>query len=192
MKNSNDKIDKYSSLILKWNQVHNLIAKSTETEIQNRHIEDSLQILKLLPEKILNLTDFGSGAGLPAIPIAILRADIKNINLFESVGKKANFLKLCEKELGLNNLNIVNERIEQYKNPEIADVITARAFANLLKIFEISKNYYNEKTNFILLKGRKIDEEIKIAQRKFSFDHQLKPSSTGDGFIFVAKNVKAK
>jgi 16S rRNA (guanine527-N7)-methyltransferase len=186
-----DKISKYTELLLKWNQIHNLIGKSTEEEIYSRHVKDSEQIERFLQNKDrVVVTDFGSGAGLPAL-INAINIPEATFNLFESTGKKATFLGNVKNDLDLKNVNIFNERIEEHPGIR-SDYITARAFAELSKIFKFARNFIKADTVFVLHKGRSVEEEISNAQKKYSFEYELHKSEVGDGFILVAKKVKAK
>lgn len=188
-----EKLERYSSNIIKWNTAYNLLSSSQDAQqIWDRHIVDSLQISEHIPQDVKVITDLGSGAGFPGIPCAII-SDEKKLDqkfvLIESVGKKTNFLEDTSRILGLKNISVRNERIENIKDVK-AEVITARAFAKIVEIFSISKNLQLPDTIFVLHKGKNVEEEIKEAQQKFSFDYQLINSQTGDGFIFLAKNVK--
>jgi 16S rRNA (guanine527-N7)-methyltransferase len=91
----------YLSLILRWNARINLTAIRDEETILSRHFVESIACASALPAGIANLLDFGSGAGLPGIPIAICRPEIV-VTLAESQGKKAAFLREAVRALGLS------------------------------------------------------------------------------------------
>jgi 16S rRNA (guanine527-N7)-methyltransferase len=191
-KNFDSYISFFSNELLKWNKVHNLIGKNTENEIVNRHIQDSLQLKKFITEDIINITDFGSGAGLPAMILAIsyhFSDTKKSLNLYEANSKKSAFLNHIVANLELKNCTINQERIEEVLNPLKADLITARAFASLNEIFKISKKFLHQKTKFVLHKGINISDEILKAQENFSFEYKLNPSDSGDGFIITVENL---
>lgn len=90
----------YLSLILRWNQRVNLTAIRDAEGILTRHFAESIACARALPAGIGTLLDFGSGAGLPGIPIAICRPEIA-VTLAESQGKKAAFLNEAVRELGI-------------------------------------------------------------------------------------------
>ncbi len=187
-----DKIEQYSKLVIKWNNVHNLISKNSVDYIKERHIDDSLRVLSLIDPDLETICDFGSGAGFPGILIGIF---LNNKNsgcklfLFESRKKKADFLNLCIDELGLINCKVINDRIENVKNIK-ADLITARAFSSLKNIFNYAKNYQNGNTEFLLHKGEKVTEEIVEAEKNFSFDYKFLDKNSDNGVILLASNVK--
>jgi 16S rRNA (guanine527-N7)-methyltransferase len=91
----------YISLILRWNVRVNLTAIRDEEGILSRHIIESIMFTLELPAEIKTLLDFGSGAGLPGIPIALCRPEIQ-VTLAESQGKKAAFLQEAVRVLGLS------------------------------------------------------------------------------------------
>jgi 16S rRNA (guanine527-N7)-methyltransferase len=91
----------YVSLILRWNARVNLTAIRDEEGILSRHIIESILLARQLPDGIASLLDFGSGAGLPGIPIALCRPEM-TVTLAESQGKKAAFLREAVRSLGLS------------------------------------------------------------------------------------------
>lgn len=101
----------YLELFLKWNQKTNLSAVRDEDEILRRHILESIQCALLLPAGLSSLLDFGSGGGLPGIPISILHPEIE-VTLGESQIKKATFLNEVVRTLGLN-AKVHSARAEQ-------------------------------------------------------------------------------
>ena len=182
-----EKFIKYENLLKEWSTKMNLVAPSTLSDIQNRHILDSAQLAKYIPKDV-NIIDLGSGAGFPGVVLAILGW---NVTCIESIGKKTLFLSELKKQLDLPNLNIINDRIEKVLTKIPANtgnfVFTARAFAPLIKIFDYAhKKHYR----LFLLKGREIESEINIAKTKYKFDYKLFPSETGDGYIIYIENLK--
>ena len=99
----------YEKLLKDWSTKMNLVAPSTLSDVQNRHIKDSAQLAKYIPKNV-KIIDLGSGAGFPGAVLAILGWDVTCI---ESVGKKTAFLSVLKQELDLKNLNIINDRIEK-------------------------------------------------------------------------------
>ena len=174
------KFEQYETLLRDWSTRMNLVAPSTLNDIQNRHIADSAQLADILPKDV-KIADMGSGAGFPAIVLAILGW---NVTCIESIGKKVSFLRAVKEELGLKNLEIYHGRLEDFvrqlpaKNDKL--VFTARAFASLTKIMDYVAQ---TKCRLFLLKGREIETEINDAKRKYKFKYNLTPSKTGDGYL---------
>ena len=187
--NNKEKFIKYENLLKQWSEKMNLVAPSTLNDVQNRHINDSAQLADFLPRDV-NIIDLGSGAGFPGVVLAIMGW---NVTCIESIRKKTVFLSELKSELGLDNLNIVNDRIENFLQKRPANpgnfVFTARAFAPLIKILDYT---YRTNPRLFLLKGREIESEIATAKSRYNFDYELYPSKTGDGFIITIKNVKKK
>jgi 16S rRNA (guanine527-N7)-methyltransferase len=118
-----DRLSAYISLILRWNTRINLSAIRDEDGIISRHIIESVEVTGSLPKGISTLLDFGSGAGLPGIPIAICRPEI-TVTLAESQNKKAAFLMEAVRALGLNS-KVHSGRAEELKS--LFDCVTMRA-----------------------------------------------------------------
>ncbi|MDR0967826.1 MAG: 16S rRNA (guanine(527)-N(7))-methyltransferase RsmG [Rickettsiales bacterium] len=175
----------FSQMLRNWSLRYNLVARTTLNDIEIRHITDSAQLADFLPHD-KQIIDLGSGAGFPAVVLAIMGF---NVIAIESVGKKINFLSAVKTELKLDNLVVINDRIENYlratKSRNI--IFTARAFANLTKIFDLTKNVRG--AGYALLKGRSVMDEISDAQTKYKFNYKLTPSITGDGFILTIPRI---
>ena len=120
----------YKNLLQEYNQKFNLTSITEEEAIYLKHFYDSLCITKAI--------DIGTGAGFPGIPIAIIFNNIK-ITLVESNAKKCGFLNIIREKLNLNNVEIINERAEDYtkNNREKFDIVTSRAVAHLSILAEL-------------------------------------------------------
>jgi len=94
------RFETYLSLILRWNTRLNLTSLRSEESILSNHLAESVACAMALPKGIVSLLDFGSGAGLPGIPIALCRPEIA-VTLAESQGKKAAFLQEAIRVLGI-------------------------------------------------------------------------------------------
>ena len=181
--NPDEKFAAYERLLLEWSKKMNLVGRSTLSDIRKRHIEDCAGLEEHIP-KTKTVIDLGSGAGFPAVVLAILGYDVAAV---ESVGKKCAFLEEVKRELGLFNLKIVNQRVENAL-PGIVNaaknrknlVFTARGFAPLIRILEMTQKL---DIPYVLLKGEKAALEIAEARKKYRFDAELHPSKTGPGFI---------
>jgi len=176
------KIAIYKTQLLEFNQNYNLIGKSTIEDFDNRHIIDCAQIYDHIPDLNANIADLGSGAGLPGIILAIL--GVKNITLFEKSYRKSQFLsQICQK-IDLKNVNL-QQNINDYHDQKF-DLIISRAFGNLNKILDLSPNLLQKNGQLLLLKGQKLPEEIKQAQKNWQFNYKTSPSQTSqDGQIIL-------
>lgn len=187
-----EKFIKYENLLKQWSTKMNLVAPSTLSDIQNRHIKDSAQLAEYIPKDV-NIIDLGSGAGFPGVVLAILGW---NVTCIESIGKKTKFLDELKKELDLPNLTVVNDRIENFlsKTPVNAGdfIFTARAFAPLIKIFNYTCKKHTKNCRLFLLKGREIENEILTAKSQYNFNYELYRSKTGDGYIIYVFDLKKR
>ena len=183
-----DKLRDYESLIQKWNPSINLIAKSTLSDIWNRHIVDSAQVYYAASAELSgNCTDIGSGGGLPAIVIAILAqgADKQvQMTMVESDKRKSVFLRTAIRELGLHNANVLNERIENVQMP-VSKFISARALAPLTELFGFAQKLSDDKTTLLFQKGKNWLTEIEIAQNHWSFDYEAIKSETDSNAVIL-------
>ena len=185
-----EKFIEYEKLLKEWSTKMNLVAPSTLSDIQNRHIKDSAQLAKYIPKNV-KIIDLGSGAGFPGVVLAILGW---NVTCIESIKKKTLFLSELKNKLDLPNLTIINDRIENFlsKKPVNAGdfVFTARAFAPLVKIFDYTGKKHKKNCQLFLLKGREIPAEILTAKKRYKFNYELHKSETGDGFIICVSDLK--
>lgn len=126
-----DPLETFVALLHKWNKVYNLTAVRDPVEMVDRHIVDSLMMNRWLPSDskaengVFDVMDIGSGAGLPVIPLAIARPDLSFVSI-ESSGKKTRFQQQALLELKLNNVQIINDRVQNVSMT--AHTVLARAF----------------------------------------------------------------
>lgn len=171
----------YKALLLKWSKAINLVAPSTLSDIDVRHFEDSLQILPHLPDGARILFDFGSGAGFPALVLAMARPELE-VHLFESDQRKCSFLSTVSRETFVPVL-IHNDRVENVNKESLPqpDAITARALASLSELLQLSRLWWDNCSNSPILifpKGERADEEIAVARELFDFSVEKVPSRT--------------
>lgn len=120
-----ERFERYLSLLLKWNARTNLTAVREPDEIVRRHFAESIFAARRVPREVKTLLDFGSGAGLPGIPIAICRPEI-TVTLAESQGKKASFLREAVRTLALK-AEVWAGRVEAMPKERVFEAVTLRA-----------------------------------------------------------------
>lgn len=151
----------YIELIAKWNRVHNLTAVREPGQMVALHILDSLSVLPHL-EDARTVLDVGTGAGLPGIPLAIARPDLR-VTLLDSSHKKASFLTQAKAELGLANVEVACERVEQWKPAHTFDAVVSRAFSDLADFVSQAKHLVAPGGLMLAMKGvHPFDEIAKI------------------------------
>ncbi len=185
------KLKLYESLLKEWQLKFNLVSNSSLDDAWNRHFEDSVQLFKYIPENSKVLYDFGSGAGFPGMVLAMIASEktpYLKVKLIESIGKKTLYLNEVKKQTK-TNVEIINDRIENIK-AEKADVITSRAMASLSQLLEYTGKFCSKKTVCIFPKGKKFQEEIDEARKKFRFDCQAYDSEvSSEGKILIISNI---
>ena len=190
-----NELETYTNEIISRNRSINLISKSTEKIIKNRHIIDSAQTVDFIDKNDIKIcTDLGSGAGLPGIVLAILmkpKNPLFKLIFYEKSYHKTIFLKEMIKKFNLNS-EIHRKNIFNEKNLK-TDVIISRAFKPLPIIFQIAQtNFINFKYIILFLgkSGRKIlDDALKL----WKFDYEEKKSLTNDESIIVKiSNLRKK
>lgn len=134
----------------RWNKRINLTAIVDPLEMVEKHLVDSLILLKWCrPGRLL---DIGSGAGLPGIPLAIARPEIEVVSI-ETVGKKCAFQKHIKRSLKLDNLHVLNERIENHRPGTGYAQIVARALAKPEEIVNYTRHLTEIGTRIYLMLG---------------------------------------
>ncbi len=182
--------DRYAELLTDWQGRMNLVARSTLEQVWLRHLADSAQLIELAPNRAVQWLDMGAGAGFPGIVVAVLTDHA--VTLVEATGKKCRFLEAVVDALGLRNVTICNGRVEAFRSGGF-DVISARAFAPLTKLFELGRPHARADTKWLLPKGRTVEQELIQARQVFEFKTELVPSRTDpQGHIVVARQLRRK
>ncbi len=185
----------FSNTLIKWQRSINLVSESSIKNLWTRHILDSAQLYKFTKNIKGNIIDFGSGAGLPGLILAMMGN--KNIIAIDSDFKKCSFIR--EVSIVSNTrIKIVNNRIEDtdFLKPEL---IISRALAPLNKLIYHVENHMKKDLknshkfpNLLFLKGKTYKSEMLHLKKKRYFDCQLYKSLTNDyGKILYIKKVKS-
>lgn len=178
----------YHRLLVKWNKAYNLTAVRDPLEMIGRHLVDSLSVLPWIGQG--RLLDVGSGPGLPGIPLAICRPDL-DVTTLDSNGKKTRFQQQVKIELGLDNLTVINGRVEQVEAPPF-DMIISRAFASLADMLELSGHLAGESGVFLAMKGLYPEAEIEQIPAGFALQdaHRLDlPGTDGERHLLILGRV---
>lgn len=141
----------YLRLMDQWNRVYNLSAVRSEVDAVSIHLLDSLAITSVLPET--STLDVGSGAGLPGVPLAIARPQVR-VTMVESNGKKAAFIRHAVSRLGLDNAEVIEDRVEQWQTDRRFPAIVSRAFAELAAFVRLAGRLLAPEGRLYAMKGR--------------------------------------
>jgi 16S rRNA (guanine527-N7)-methyltransferase len=174
-----ERLEAFLDLLLRWNARINLVAERDPTRIRRRHIEDSLQLAPLLPDRGA-LVDLGSGAGFPGLVLAL--ATDRETHLVESDRRKAAFLTEVAGQLGLRSVTVHATRIESLSLPPLA-ALTARALAPLSQLLPYAARFLAPGGVAILPKGRGVEAELTTALRDWTmrverFESRTDPAAT--------------
>jgi len=181
------RLDTFAALVLEENQQQNLIAKATEPHIWQRHIADSAQLLENVSRETLGPNargpwlDLGSGPGFPGLVIAALCPNMPVV-LVESRARRVDFLNRAIQALGLAKCRVEGQRLEKVAAFE-ARAISARAFAPLPKLLELSAPFSTRRTVYVLPKGRSAAQELEslkpAIRAMFHVKHSLTDPEAG-------------
>jgi 16S rRNA (guanine527-N7)-methyltransferase len=175
-------LGRYLGHLLAMNEQVNLTAIKDADSAWERHVLDALTLLPLVPPGA-RLLDVGSGGGIPGLPLAIARPDLR-VTLCESIKKKASFLSSVVAAMTLPNVTVVPERVEQLGDRRGAfDVVTARAVARLSALAPLTVPFARPGGLVLLIKGQKAEEELAEARsvlKKLRATHERTvPTPTG-------------
>lgn len=140
----------YLDELEKWNTAYNLTAITDRADMITKHLLDSLVVLPWVSGRVL---DVGSGAGLPGIPLALANPELK-VTVLDSNGKKARFMRQAKRVLKLDNLEVVESRVEKYQPAQPFDRVISRAFASLHDFFSACARLVAFDGTLLAMKGR--------------------------------------
>jgi 16S rRNA (guanine527-N7)-methyltransferase len=175
-----------ADLLVKWNPRINLVSKTTLTDLWQRHIQDSVQILRCAPENVAHWVDIGSGGGFPGLVIALMASEAEapnRVTLIESDQRKCAFLRTVLRETGVK-ATVLTERIEKAP-PQDADVLSARALADLPLLLSFAERHLRADGVAVFPKGASWEKELKSAQELWSFDCEVVKSVTDSQAVIL-------
>lgn len=155
-----ENLELFCEKLLEYNKHTNLTAIKTKEEVYLKHFYDSLTLTKCIDlNRINNLLDIGCGAGFPGIVLKIFFPHL-NIVLIDSNNKKTTFCQKMINDLNLQNITVINDRVENYavSNLNKFDLVTARAVTNLPVLTELSLPLVKVDGLFVAMKGHVTEE----------------------------------
>lgn len=177
------RLERLVVLLAEENARQNLVSASSLSEVWNRHILDSAQLLLHVPRETERWLDLGTGAGFPGLVIAALRPDI-DVSMVESRARRIEWLQRACKELGLSRAEVLGGRLEQIET-RTANVISARAFAPLDRLLDLSARFSTPETLWVLPKGRSAQQELNELQGWHHTFHVEQSLSDPDAGVIV-------
>lgn len=182
----------FCDLVEKWNPAINLVSKAGIAGLWHRHVLDSAQLIRNLPEQSATWCDLGSGGGFPGIVLAILAKDIQpdaRMTLVESDARKAVFLSESARLLNLD-VTVKSRRIEDLE-PQHVDVLTARALAPLSQLCSFAHRHLQPDGLAIFPKGASAEREIAEARKLWFFNCDMMQSHTDpDATVLAIRDIR--
>jgi 16S rRNA (guanine527-N7)-methyltransferase len=173
--------------LLRANQKHNFISKSTENEIWHRHVLDSAQLVKFIDFTKGSLSDLGSGAGFPGLILAIFNKNKDfHVKLYEKSPVKRAFLESISKKLSIN-VEILGNIYEDFVD---TDYIVSRAFKKLEAIIQVSREISKKSHKLIILKGQNAQKDLEKAFKKEKYAYKLEKSITNNKSKIIIVDFK--
>lgn len=155
-----ESLEKYANILIDYNKHTNITAITDKESIYLKHFYDSLTLTKIINLNTnLKVLDIGSGGGFPGIVIKIIFPNL-NITLLDSNNKKSEFQKYVIKELDLKDIEVINDRAENYFKKGLKyDLVVARAVSNMLVLDELCIPFLKINGNAVLMKSE-VNEEL--------------------------------
>jgi len=180
------RLEIYADLLEKWNPRINLVAKSTMQSLWTRHIYDSIQFFDLIESNSQNWLDLGSGGGFPGLVLAIMameRPNAPHITLVESDQRKAVFLRTVLRETKASG-TVLSQRIEEIP-PQNADILTARALADLKTLLGFADLHLAADGVAIFAKGANWKKEVSDASATWQYGVEEVKSKTDPAAVLL-------
>nr|WP_256466080.1 16S rRNA (guanine(527)-N(7))-methyltransferase RsmG [Yersinia ruckeri] len=178
----------YVELLHKWNKAYNLTSVRDPEQMLIRHILDSIVVNPHLQGQ--RFIDVGTGPGLPGIPLAIVRPD-SHFTLLDSLGKRVRFLRQVQHELGLNNIEPVQSRVEDFSGEPGFDGVISRAFASLDDMLSWCHHLPSRpEGRFYALKGVCPDDELATLPKGIQLESVVRllvPELDGERHLIILK-----
>ena len=177
--------------VLNYNKKYNLISKSSEKDIWNRHVLDSAQLVNFIDHKNFNsLSDLGTGGGFPGIILSIFFNDILkfHVKLYEKSKVKVKFIKYIIDKIKLRNVDIYDNDYQSHILD--TDYIVCRAFKKLPEILTISRETHKKPHKLIVMLGKSAQDEINKASKGLIYKYKLVNSITSSDSKILLVDVQ--
>jgi 16S rRNA (guanine527-N7)-methyltransferase len=180
-----ERLSTYLALLLKWNARTNLTAIRDPRQIVLRHFADSLFCARHLGPTIRTLLDYGSGAGVPGIPIALDRPEI-HVTLAESQNRKAAFLQEAVRTLGLG-ATVWPQRVESMPPDQLFESITLRAVDQMDSACRTAAERLAPGGHLLVFTTTRLVDSISSAIRNLSWQDPLQLPHSDQGLLLIGE-----
>jgi 16S rRNA (guanine527-N7)-methyltransferase len=178
-----DRLKIHVDLLRDWSVRHNLVSRRSLDDVWRRHVWDSAQLAAFVPQNATEIVDLGSGAGFPGLVLAAQLNDRALVTLYEATRKKAEFLEVAARAMGLN-VEIRNMRIEDERSRPF-DVVAARAVAPLDALLGYSQPFCGPQTVCLFLKGQSVAAELTEARKSWRMKVSQHQSATDPSGVIL-------
>ena len=181
-----ERLETLVALLTEENARQNLVSAASLDAVWLRHVADSAQLLLHVPRETTSpWLDLGTGAGFPGLVIAALRPEA-TVTMVESRARRGEWLERVRLALSLGNAEVLTARLELIPSRPFR-VISARAFAPLPKLLDLSARFSTADTIWLLPKGRSARQELlDLTGRKHMF-HVEQSLSDADAGVIVGQ-----
>jgi len=162
-----EQLEKFSDILEEWNKIHNLTGAKTKEAVY-KNILDSLYPCEFIKQPN-SLLDVGTGAGFPGLILAIAYPKCQTV-LCEPRNKRASFLKFVAMELGLDNIEVVKKRVEDYHKAKSFDLISSRAVTNTKMLLRLTEHLRDDDTRLLFYKGEQLFSELELVDSPIYYD----------------------
>ena len=193
-------LERYADLLVEKNKVMNLTAITDPADIATLHFLDCAVLLMLEDLADKDVADVGTGAGFPGMPLRILEPKVR-MTLLDSLNKRIDFLKEVCADLGLDDVNCVHARAEEFaaEHRESFDIVTSRAVANLQVLCELCLPLVKVGGTFLAMKSVDSSDELWAAEPAIEIlggkvdrtvDYTIPCTNVSHRLIFIKKVQK--
>ena len=181
------RLEGFAALLAKWQRVINLVAPDSLPDIWRRHMLDSAALLPLIPKTAATVVDLGSGAGFPGLVLAIM--GVPQVHLIESDSRKCAFLAEAGRLFAQGRATVLRGRIEAAPRSK-ADVVTARALAELPKLLAYAHPFLKPDGICLFPKGKGVEDELTLAGQTWTMTVERLPNpADSSGTIMRIKGL---
>jgi 16S rRNA (guanine527-N7)-methyltransferase len=165
-----EKLLQFTYFLEKWNKTYNLTAIRSVEKMVILHILDSASVYRYLTGN--SIIDIGTGGGIPGIIFAVLNPKLK-VTLLDTSQKKTRFLRFAVRELNLENVTVVCERVEKFQAKTPFDVVISRAFSEVSDFIQLSGHLCSDSGFIYAMKGPRVETEKQVSNLGFHLKREI-------------------
>ncbi|MEZ5497639.1 MAG: 16S rRNA (guanine(527)-N(7))-methyltransferase RsmG [Gammaproteobacteria bacterium] len=165
-----EKLLEFVYLLDKWNKTYNLTAIRDLSQMITLHVIDSAAVYRYLQGN--SIIDVGTGGGIPGIIFSILNPDLF-VTLLDTSHKKTRFLRFAQRQLNLQNIEVVCSRVENYHPQSSYDVVISRAFSEVGNFLKLAGHLCSDNGRVLAMKGPRVESEQNSEQIGFHLEKDI-------------------